>query len=345
MPDDIYSDKNLKIFKNILTYNLNIRGEQLLIVADSGVPGHQICPALAELYGMAARELGIQSKTMYQSVRTRGQDADSAIVKAITGLPKQSTIMVIASDRLGGFTTSAGKTFRGYAKFKEHKFTSTSSLGDLPTSELAYIIDLLDIDYIDTQKKADKLKKAMDHAKELHVTTKAGTDVRYGVQGMRAISATGVYREFGTGGNLPGAETYIAPNKKNVNGTIVIDGSSRTRKGTNLVKIPIRMEVKDGSIIKMNRSSEAVELQETLDWATKQSKYPWGVRRIGELGIALNKKAKLCGSIAIDEKVYGTGHFAIGSNSWFGGSIYSIIHLDQVFWKPEIRADGKRLKW
>jgi hypothetical protein len=31
----------------------------------------------------------------------------------------------------------------------------------------------------------------------------------------------------------------------------------------------------------------------------------------------------------------------IGSNYWFGGNIYAIIHLDQVFKKPKIKFDGK----
>ena len=46
----------------------------------------------------------------------------------------------------------------------------------------------------------------------------------------------------------------------------------------------------------------------------------------------------------VDDKTLGTAHIGIGSNYWFGGSIYAIIHLDQVFKNPAIYLDGKLLK-
>ena len=125
----------------------------------------------------------------------------------------------------------------------------------------------------------------------------------------------------------------------------MVDASSRTHTGTNIVNTPIQMEVFRGKVVKMNRCAEAMALEKSLVWAESKSKHSWGVRRVCELSMALNEKAKICGSIAIDEKVANTGHIALGSNTWFGGSIYSIIHLDQVFWKPELKADGKRVKW
>jgi leucyl aminopeptidase (aminopeptidase T) len=42
----------------------------------------------------------------------------------------------------------------------------------------------------------------------------------------------------------------------------------------------------------------------------------------------------------LDEKVHGTGHIAIGSNSWFGGAIKTIYHGDQVFKRPVFYIDG-----
>jgi len=46
----------------------------------------------------------------------------------------------------------------------------------------------------------------------------------------------------------------------------------------------------------------------------------------------------------MDDKVKGTGHIGIGSNYWFGGSIYAITHFDQVFRNPRIALDDKQLQ-
>ena len=161
----------------------------------------------------------------------------------------------------------------------------------------------------------------------------------------KAKKATGIYRNPGEGGNLPGSEAYIAPNGSKVNGIIAVDGSIRTKNDTLLVKSPVKLEVKNGIITKVGETHEGKKLQSTLLWAHNKAKNPQGVWRISEFGIGLNKKAKIIGSTIIDEKAYGTAHFAIGSNSWFGGEIKSIIHLDQVIRDPSIKIDGKLLKY
>ena len=46
----------------------------------------------------------------------------------------------------------------------------------------------------------------------------------------------------------------------------------------------------------------------------------------------------------VDDKSLGTAHIGIGSNYWFGGDIYAIIHLDQVFKNPAVYFDGELLK-
>ena len=87
------------------------------------------------------------------------------------------------------------------------------------------------------------------------------------------------------------------------------------------------------------------ELENTLEWAKEHSKHPGSIHRIGELGIGFNPKAKIIGSTLVDEKTKGTAHIGIGSNYWFGGNIYAIVHLDQIFKNPEIKVDGKQLEF
>jgi len=178
----------------------------------------------------------------------------------------------------------------------------------------------------------------------VRITTDAGTDLTMGIKDKQAINNCGDYTELQSGGNIPAGEVYIPPKWKNVEGKVVIDGSSAYRYGTQLIKEPITLTVEKDEVTKIEGGQEANNLIETLEWAYKKAKHPWGIRRVGELGIGINPGSKVIGSTLIDEKTKGTAHIAIGSNYWFGGTIYAIIHLDQIFKNPIIEIDGEELK-
>jgi leucyl aminopeptidase (aminopeptidase T) len=129
-----------------------------------------------------------------------------------------------------------------------------------------------------------------------------------------------------------------------VEGTLVIDGSMRTTKKTILVQRSIRCEIEKSIITSWNATTESRLLQENLAQAHKTAKNPSGIRKIGELGIGLNKEAKIIGSTIVDEKAAKTAHVAIGSNNWFGGDVHAPVHLDQVFKDPWFKIDGKLFK-
>ncbi|MFH2028432.1 MAG: aminopeptidase, partial [Nanoarchaeota archaeon] len=176
------------------------------------------------------------------------------------------------------------------------------------------------------------------------VTTKKGTDITFDIRGRNAYSNDGNYTKKGSGGNLPAGEVYIAPKKGKVYGTVIIDGTIKHRWGTSFVNQPIRISVERGEVQDIKGGMEANLLHKTLEWAYSKSKFPWGIKCIGELGIGINPRSTLIGATIMDEKVLGTAHIAFGSNYWFGGNIYSIIHLDQVFKDPKIYVDGDLLK-
>jgi len=113
---------------------------------------------------------------------------------------------------------------------------------------------------------------------------------------------------------------------------------------TSVVRSPIRIRIKDGSITSIEGGDEAKALENSLQWAEQHAKYPWGIRRIGEFGIGINPGARITDTTIISEKALNSAHIAIGSNYWFGGTVYAIIHLDQVFRNPKIWVDGKELK-
>jgi len=341
---DRVSKVKLSVFKRVLTECLGVTNEKVFLIGDKGVGDRLFAPFITRSYALACEELGIPYEEYYQNVKTRGEPADPVLVRKLVRLPKRSVIIVNVSNRLGRME-ALGLSFRGFARRQGHRFISASTLKGIKPQHFSVFMNALDIDYKAVQRRSKRLKRILDNGREVVVTSKAGTDVVVGIEGVEARRADGVYREPGSGGNLPGSEVYIAPAQKRVYGDVVIDGSVRVRNGTLLVRgAPVRMKVENGVVVSFNRTFEARQLEATLKWAHMKSEHPWGVRRVAELGIGLNPKARIIGATILDEKVLGTAHVALGSNHWFGGGVYSIIHLDQVMRNVTVKVDGRLVR-
>jgi len=340
----ILAKKSMPYLSKIISDCLKVnKDETLLIIGDIGYAKKRIAPILCVGYFLTAKKLGINNvKIILQDSKEKGDIADSNVTDALRTLNKNSPIIIAISNRLGALA-SLDKSFRTFIKHEGHRFASMPSLGTINTEDLDKILTTLDIDYPSVRKNCQRIKDIIQNGKELHITTDLGTDLHINIRNKKALSVDGIYDAPGTGGNVPIGEVYTPCRGKFVEGKVVIDLSSRIKEGTQLIKEPITLEIKKGTVVSITGGEEAEKLKETITWAHETSEFPWGVRRIGELGIGLNPNAKIIGSMNIDEKVVGTAHIAIGSNYWFGGTIYAIIHLDQVFSNPRITVDGQLL--
>jgi leucyl aminopeptidase (aminopeptidase T) len=63
-------------------------------------------------------------------------------------------------------------------------------------------------------------------------------------------------------------------------------------------------------------------------------------RAVAEFGFGTNYKARLCGEILEDEKVFGTIHIAFGNNISMGGNIKVSSHLDGLIKNPDVYFDN-----
>ena len=329
--------------KKIFTPCLAANNEKVLIVGDVGYENRNVAAVISGAYYLAAEQLRLDTKFILQDVKSRGDVSDEDVFRNLSELKPGNIIILNMSDKLGNIK-ELGKSFRRWVAKKNHRFISAMSLGDLPTSNIGLITNAIDVNYKPLQAKHDELRKRMGNAKEIHITTPAGTDLYFDKSGINAIAADGNYTRPGTGGNLPAGEVYCPPNGKKVEGKIVIDASSRTHEHTILIRNPIELKVEDGNITEIKGHEEAKQLENTLKWSASVAKNPGNVRRICELGIGLNPNASIIGAMIVDDKTLGTAHVGIGSNYWFGGNIYAIIHLDQVFKNPTIYFDGELLK-
>ena len=337
------SSKVALSLKKVFTPCLAATNEKVLIIGDSGYENRNVAAVLSGAYYLAAEQLNLDAKLILQDVKTRGDVSDADVINNLSELKSGNIIILNMSDKLGNIQ-QLGKSFRRWVAKKNHRFVSAMSLGDLATSNIDLIMKAIDVNYKPLTTQHEEIRQKLERAKDVHITTSAGTDLYFDKSGIKAIAADGNYTLPGTGGNLPAGEVYSPPNGRRIEGKVVIDGSSRTHEHTILIRNPIELTIENGNITEIKGQEEAKQLENALKWAASVAKNPGNVRRICELGIGLNPNAQIIGAMIVDDKTLGTAHIGIGSNYWFGGNIYAIIHLDQVFKNPKIYLDDELLK-
>ncbi len=334
-------EKEKRTFYAILKKALKIKREQVLIISDYGVGERIVAPMVGYGYYYAAMQKKLRVSLLYQQPKKGFMFVDEHILRAVECMPAGSVIVIAVSNKLGRFGEE--KSFRSFCRERGHRFISATGLGDLQKTHFELFLQCMNVNYRVLKKKGLAIKKLWDKAKEIRVKTEEGTDIVFMVLGMEAVANIGEYHLQGEGGNMPAGEVYIPPcGIEGVEGRVVLNGSVKTEQGAFLLDEPLTLFIEKGKLVRME-GKHAGLLEQTFEKFAERSAHPERIRFVSELGIGLNPAAVLVGSTLIDEKVLGTAHIALGSNSWFGGEIKSIFHGDFVFKNPVFYVDGKRM--
>ncbi len=175
--------------------------------------------------------------------------------------------------------------------------------------------------------------RLMDRTAKVRITSKAGTDISFLIEGREVHRDTGLYLKHGDFGNLPAGEAYVAPVEGTAEGTLVFDGAIAS---VGLLKKPVKIKISEGFATEIAGGPEAKLFDNLLGAVKKREAY-----NIAEFGVGCNTSAHLTGNVLEDEKVYGTTHVALGDNSTFGGKVQAGVHLDGIMIEPTLHLDGK----
>ena len=325
-------------------------GETVLIVSN---PDDEV-RRISEVVFNASVDSGGKTSVVFQEPKTQVDFAEDAVIRAIESNP--DVLISISRHKLGKDRFRMKDPISEGGKEFDHIFTylwKTKKLRSFwsPSITTKMFSETVPIDYEELRSNARKLKGILDKADAVHVTAKAGTDMRIGLKGRTTHLDDGNFTEPGTGGNLPAGEVYISPELESSEGTIVYDGSISAHKGVIIIRNPIKVKVESNSVTSIEGGDEAKALENALEVSKETAlemvekgsltqeqseEYVNGARCLGELGIGLNKNAKIVGNMLEDEKVYGTCHIAIGSN--YDEDVKSFTHLDGLVWYPTITA-------
>ncbi|MDR1930968.1 MAG: aminopeptidase [Treponema sp.] len=327
------------------------KGEGLLIITNPKPDVEAISRALYE----AAGERGAAPVMLFQPVKTQFDFAEPAVISAFRSRPQ--AVISISAEKLGKDRKGIAEPYTCGGVRWDHIF-HLQLYGEKscrafwsPGVSLESFIRTVPIDYALLAGRCALINAALSAAVSCHVTAPGGTDITLGLRNREARADDGNFSLPGQGGNLPAGESFISPENNSARGIIVFDGSISLHNRDIIIQEPIRCTVEGGFVTEIGGGADGEALGETIALAEQDALeyertgrlpkgqgalYARNARNIGELGIGLNPRAKITGSMLEDEKAFSTCHFAIGHN--YDNDAPSLIHLDGLVRDPTITA-------
>ncbi len=323
------------------------KGERVLIISN---PAKEVTEMSMALFDSALEKKASPS-LIFQKTKGQFDFAEEEVIKAISASPE--VVLSISEDKLGKDRFGMKHGYKGKHRY-DHIFTKLYEEKHIrgfwsPGITNDMFRRTVPIDYSQLRSDCKRVIKMMSSGVSARVTAPGGTDLVIGTRGRKPFADDGDFRKRGQAGNVPSGEVYISPELGTATGTIAFDGSIVLHEGEIVIKKPIMAEIRNGFITSITGGSEARKLEESVRLGERKAReggkdgtirpekvasYSKNARSIGELGIGLNRKAKIVANMLEDEKVYGTCHFAVGSN--YDNDAEALIHLDGIVKRPDI---------
>lgn len=179
-----------------------------------------------------------------------------------------------------------------------------------------------EVDWAAKKKEQQKLVKLMNATKTVRILGPE-TDLRLSIEGRPAEESSGNY-------NMPDGEVFTSVVENSTEGQIYYSFPA-VHYG---ISVPdVRLEFKEGVVVKATASAREMELLKILDSDA-------GARRLGELGIGNNFAIQqFTNNILFDEKIGGTVHLALGKGyTETKSENVSAIHWDMI---KDLRTEGE----
>lgn len=323
-------------------------GEEVLIVGD--LEGESL--TIGRAFFDEALAMGGKPVLALQEVDTQYTDGERLVLEAIRAEPD---IFITVSSGYSGndpYGYNIGYLCRDNQIYDHALFKATD--GDRQTRGLVAegtTIDMLcrcvDVDYEELARTASLLMDALTGRSQVRVTSPAGTDITFSIQGRKPDAEDGHFQHPGAWGDLPCGEVRISPVNGSANGKIVFDGTVTIDDTTAVPESPVVVTVENGSAVAIEGGPEAREMLETIRAAEAMARekgledFALNARNLGEFAFGINPKAIVTGNLLEDEKQQGTIHFALGYN--YDNDANAFIHMDCIVLKPAVWVDGKMI--
>ena len=160
----------------------------------------------------------------------------------------------------------------------------------------AFVWEAINKDWTAVRDHQQQLVEILDPAETVHITSGDETDLTMSIAGNPAIN------DFGEK-NLPGGEVYTAPIPGSVEGTVLFDMPLMIQ-GREVRDVYLSFE--GGEVVEYAAAKNEDVLAAVVETDD-------GARRLGELGIGMNREIdRFTNNMLFDEKMGDTVHLAVG---------------------------------
>jgi leucyl aminopeptidase (aminopeptidase T) len=289
-------------------------GERFAIIVDDRTD-----PEIPRELARSARELG--ADPVIVSFPPRARSGAEPPVSAAAAMAVADVVLCAASTSLYHTTAKAAAQRAG-------------ARGDFnaPYRGDAWRTGAMTADFVAIRERAERLAALWRRAREVRITSPAGTDLRATVAGREPMAwLTGICRNPGEVSALPGGEVSLPPVEGTSEGIVVWE---RVASDLGALEAPVTITVRAGRATEISGGASADRLRAIVASVTDAD-------NIGEIGIGLNPAARIGDEITEAKKAFGTVHIALGdSANEYGGLVECDVHLDGLVMEPTIEFDG-----
>lgn len=216
----------------------------------------------------------------------------------------------------------------------KHPTPADAQKAEMSTEAWAeFMYDAMNTDWEAQRERQEQMVEILDPASEVRVVSGDETDLRMSVEGMTTMNDYG--KE-----NMPGGEVATSPVVDSVEGTLFVD-LPFLENGREVHDA--RLEFENGEVVSCDARRNEDVLKSLLD-------VDEGARRVGELGIGMNRGIdRLSHNMLFDEKMGDTIHVALGEamaecvpdDREFNESARHVDMLVDVSENSRIEVDGE----
>jgi 2,5-dihydroxypyridine 5,6-dioxygenase len=198
----------------------------------------------------------------------------------------------------------------------------------------------------DQRRRVEFGSRLIEKAKELHITSDAGTDIRYGLSQYPVLTEYGYTDTPGRWDHWPSGFLLTQGNDEQVDGTVVLMPGDIINEFRSYVQSPVKLTVKRGVVTDIAGDGlDAAFLRSYIESFHDDRAYA-----ISHIGWGLNERAKWhhwqhtrnrAGEIGMNALAfYGNVLFSLGPNTEVGGSNDTACHLDMPLRNCNLYLDG-----
>jgi 2,5-dihydroxypyridine 5,6-dioxygenase len=322
----------------VLLGNLSLRsGDEVLIVSDETVSAD-----LVEALRSAAVVAGIRAYVLvyepltYRPMAEFGMFAGASRLADGIAVPKglesallscQAIALATSDLEMSLFSPAFKNVLARGARVASLTYLTTESAIRLLPAHVDEVFELRDL--------TDRGTAALAEARDVRVTSDAGTDITLRVGQYVGRSSNGVLMP-GQRQTLPAGQVGRVPDDRTANGTIVIDRSIAANDFKPLAE-PVAFTVEDGYVTRVEGGLEANKLRHWLANHRDREIY-----HVTELAFGTNRRCRLTGVAAPCEDTHTAGcvSFALGADVHIGGGTQAPAHIDMTMWNATLELDG-----